>query len=119
MSTVMSFAPSLVPLHSGAPVVDPTTASDTLGVMLILVVALPAFGAAVLLLGGSRTDKWGHWFGVATVAASFVLGLVLFFSLVGKDTGDRQLSQDLWTWFTAGDYQVSLGLLYDQLSAVF
>jgi NADH-quinone oxidoreductase subunit L len=116
----MSFvSPSLVQLHSGAPVVDPAAASNALGVMLILVVALPAFGAAVLLLGGRRTDKWGHWLGVGTVAASFVLGLVLFFSLVGKDSGDRQLSQDLWTWFTAGQYKVSLGLLYDQLSAVF
>jgi NADH-quinone oxidoreductase subunit L len=109
----------LVPLHAGAPVVEPVAASNALGVMLILVVALPAFGAAVLLLGGRRTDTWGHWLGVGTVAISFVLGLVLFFALVGKDAGDRQLSQDLWTWFTAGDYNVSLGLLYDQLSAVF
>ncbi len=74
-------SPALAPLHSGAPVVAPAAASDALGVMLILVVALPAFGAAVLLLGGKRTDKWGHWLGVGTVAASFVLGLVLFFSL--------------------------------------
>ena len=25
--------------------------------------ALPLIGAAVLLLGGKRTDKWGHYFG--------------------------------------------------------
>jgi NADH-quinone oxidoreductase subunit L len=106
-------------LHSGAPVVAPADAGNTLGVLLILVIALPALGAAVLLLGGRRTDRWGHWLGVGTVAVSFVLGLVLFFALLGKDTGDRQLSQDLWTWFTAGKYHVSLGLLYDQLSAVF
>jgi NADH-quinone oxidoreductase subunit L len=110
---------SLAPLHTGAPVIDPAAAGDSLGTMLVLVIALPALGAAVLLLGGRRTDRWGHWLGVATVAASFVLGLVLFFSLLGKDEGDRQLSQNLWTWFTAGQYKVDLGLLYDQLSAVF
>jgi NADH-quinone oxidoreductase subunit L len=110
---------SFVSHHTGAPVVDPTTAGSGLGTMMILIIALPAFGAAVLLLGGKRTDKWGHWLGVATVAISFVLGLVLFFALAGKDEGDRQLSQDLWTWFTAGQYKVSLGLLYDQLSALF
>jgi NADH-quinone oxidoreductase subunit L len=110
---------SLAPLHTGAPVIDPAAASGSSGTMLVLVIALPALGAAVLLLGGRRTDKWGHWLGVATVAASFVLGLVLFFSLLGKDEGDRQLSQNLWTWFTAGQYKVELGLLYDQLSAVF
>ena len=30
-----------------------------------LLIALPLLGAAVLLLGGRRTDKWGHWLGVA------------------------------------------------------
>jgi NADH-quinone oxidoreductase subunit L len=116
----MSFvSQSLVALHTGAPVVEPVSASSVLGTMLILVIALPAFGAAVLLLGGRRTDRWGHWLGVGTVALSFLLGLVLFFSLLGKDEGERQLGQDLWTWFSAGDYTVSLGLLYDQLAAVF
>ena len=32
---------------------------------------------------------------------------------------DRQFSQDLWTWFTAGQYSVKFELLYDPLSAVF
>jgi NADH-quinone oxidoreductase subunit L len=116
----MSFvSQSLVALHTGTPVVEPVSASGVLGTMLILVIALPAFGAVVLLLGGRRTDRWGHWLGVGTVALSFLLGLVLFFSLLGKDEGERQLGQDLWTWFSAGDYTVSLGLLYDQLAAVF
>ncbi len=56
----MSPAMSFVSLHTGAPVVDPTAAGSGLGTMMILIVALPALGAAVLLLGGKRTDKWGH-----------------------------------------------------------
>ena len=32
-----------------------------------LLFALPALGAAVLLLAGRRADRWGHWLGVATV----------------------------------------------------
>ena len=56
---------------------------------------------------------------MATVAVSFALSLVLFLALLGRDSGDRQVGQDLWTWFTAGTYQVNLGLLYDQLSALF
>ena len=32
-----------------------------------LLIALPLAGAAVLLLGGRRTDRWGHLLGVATV----------------------------------------------------
>jgi NADH-quinone oxidoreductase subunit L len=113
-------SPSLVDaaLHSGAPVVDAASAGGVFS-LLWLVIALPALGAVVLLLGGRRADRWGHWFGVGTVAVSFVLSLVLFFALVGRDSGDRQVSQHLWTWFTAGKYTVDFSLLYDQLSALF
>ena len=95
------------------------TSADGVFTLLWLVIALPALGAVVLLLGGRRTDKWGHWLGVGTVATSFLISLVMFFGLLGRDGEDRQVSQHLWTWFTAGDYTVSFDLLYDQLSAVF
>jgi NADH-quinone oxidoreductase subunit L len=111
-------APATVLLHAAAPVVDAASADGVFS-LVWLVIALPALGAAVLLLGGRRTDKWGHWLGVGTVAASFVLSLVMFFALVARDDSNRQVSQHLWTWFTAGKYTVNFDLLYDQLSAVF
>ncbi|HEY0904578.1 MAG TPA: NADH-quinone oxidoreductase subunit L [Marmoricola sp.] len=109
---------SNVLLNTGAPVVDAASADGVFS-LLWLVIALPALGAAVLLLGGRRTDRWGHWLGVGTVTVSFLLSLVLFVGLLGRDGEDRQVSRHLWTWFTAGDYSVSFSLLYDQLSAVF
>jgi len=48
-----------------------------------LLLAFPVFGAAVLLLGGRRTDKWGHLLGVAMPLAAFVYGLIAFFTLLG------------------------------------
>ncbi|MCX6398223.1 MAG: NADH-quinone oxidoreductase subunit L [Propionibacteriales bacterium] len=87
--------------------------------LLWLVIALPALGAAILLIGGKRTDKWGHYLATAAVSASFVLSLVLFFGLLGRDGEERQVTQHLWDWFTAGSYQVKFDLLYDQLSALF
>ncbi|MET0838091.1 MAG: NADH-quinone oxidoreductase subunit L [Marmoricola sp.] len=86
---------------------------------LVLVIALPALGAAVLLIGGRLTDRWGHLLGCATVIGSFVASLVLFFSILGREADDRQISHTLWTWFSAGDWTVQLGLLYDPLSALF
>ncbi|HET9498841.1 MAG TPA: NADH-quinone oxidoreductase subunit L [Marmoricola sp.] len=107
-------------LHAAeaVPAVDPTSADGSFS-LLWLVVALPALGAAILLLGGRRTDKWGHLLGCATVIVSFVLGLVMFFALLGRGADDRQVSQHLWTWFEAGQYRVELTLLFDQLSALF
>ncbi len=100
------------------PVVAPGSAGS-LALPLVLVIALPALGAAVLLLGGRRTDPFGHLLGTATVVGSFICSLVLFFSILGRGDTDRQISLDLWTWFSTGDWTVQAGLLYDPLSALF
>ena len=82
-----------------------------------LLIALPLAGAAVLLLGGRRTDRWGHLLGTATVVASFVLGLLCTVQLAGLD--ERPVSVDLFTFISAGDLDVRAGLLYDPLAAAF
>src|ERR1035438_2422648 len=48
-----------------------------------LLLAFPLFGAAVLLLGGRRTDRWGHLLGAAMPVASFVYAVIAFFTLLG------------------------------------
>jgi NADH-quinone oxidoreductase subunit L len=88
--------------------------------LTFLLVLLPAASAAVLLLGGRRTNAWGHLLGCATPLASFVIGVVLFFGLVGRDGGQsRQLDQHLFSWVPAGSFRVSASLLLDPLSIVF
>ena len=69
-----------------------------------LLVALPLAGAAVLLLGGRRTDKWGHLLGCATVIVAFVLGLLLTFDLASSES--KAVSADLFTFISAGDLDV-------------
>ncbi|MEO7944508.1 MAG: NADH-quinone oxidoreductase subunit L [Marmoricola sp.] len=90
-----------------------------MGLPLVLVIALPALGAAILLLGGRRTDRFGHLLGSATVVGSFVCALVLFFGILGHAPADRQVSMNLWTWINTGNWKIELGLLYDPLSAMF
>jgi NADH-quinone oxidoreductase subunit L len=85
-----------------------------------LVVALPASSAAVLLLGGRRTNGWGHLLGCATPIASFLLAVVMFFSLIGRDGGEsRQLDQHLFTWIPVNGFQAQANLLLDPLSIAF
>jgi NADH-quinone oxidoreductase subunit L len=100
------------------PVIDPSSAE---GVLLLgwLVIALPLASAAILLVGGRRTDKWGHLLGCAAPIASFVISLAMFFALLGRDSDDRQVSQHLFTWFQVGSFDISYDLLYDPLSALF
>ncbi len=82
-----------------------------------LLIALPLAGAAILLLGGRRTDRWGHLLGTATVVAAFVLGLLYTFQLAGL--AEPRVELDLYTFIASGDLDVRAGLLYDPLSAAF
>jgi NADH-quinone oxidoreductase subunit L len=111
-------------LHEGAhiPVVDPSAADGAFS-LLWLVVALPALGAVLLLVGGplarGRFDRWGPLLGTVLPVGSFLVSLVLFVQLLGRADDDRQVSQHLFTWFEAGSLKVSFDLLYDPLSALF
>ncbi|MEU1459985.1 NADH-quinone oxidoreductase subunit L [Streptomyces sp. NPDC005706] len=87
--------------------------------LIALLIAAPLLGAAVLLVGGRRLDAVGHWIGTLLSATSFVLGLVLFAGLLGKDAENRTLTQHLWTWISVGDFQADVTFRLDQLSMTF
>jgi NADH-quinone oxidoreductase subunit L len=84
-----------------------------------LLLALPALGALVLLVGGRRTDGWGHLLGVATIVLAFVWGLVLFINDAGLPTGHRLQNLHLFSWIPVNDLQVDFGLRIDPLSLTF
>lgn len=84
-----------------------------------LLVALPAAGALILLLGGRRTDRWGHLLACATVLGSFAIGLVLLAEMLGRGGEDRVIHTHLFSWVPVGALQVDFGLLIDQLSICF
>ncbi|RSM43895.1 NADH-quinone oxidoreductase subunit L, partial [Actinoplanes sp. ATCC 53533] len=84
-----------------------------------LLVAIPLASATVLLLLGKKADKWGHWLGVAAVAATFVLGLSMFLSLRGLDAEARSAELSLWDFIAVGGLHVDFGLLFDPLSGLF
>lgn len=84
-----------------------------------LLIALPAFGAVVLLLGGRRTDAWGHLLGSATILAAFGYGLALFFDTAGLPAEERTRELTLFDWISVGSLNVDFGLRIDPLSMVF
>ncbi|KQY57694.1 NADH:ubiquinone oxidoreductase subunit L [Nocardioides sp. Root151] len=98
--------------------VDPA-AADGVFSLAWLVIVLPLAGAAILLLGGRRTDRWGHLLGTATSLGSFAIGLAMFIALLGRDSGDRSVGRELFTWIEAGGFKVGMDLLVDPLSILF
>jgi NADH-quinone oxidoreductase subunit L len=87
--------------------------------LIALLVAAPLLGAAVLLCGGRRLDKAGHWLGTVLAGASFVIGAVLFMDMLGKGGEERALHQRLFSWVPVEGFQADIAFQLDQLSMTF
>jgi NADH-quinone oxidoreductase subunit L len=86
---------------------------------LVYLIALPLFGAALLLLAGRRADRWGHLLATALSGMSFILGAVQFYEMLGRSAENRAVSQKLFSWISVGSFNIDAGLLVDQLSICF
>ncbi|MCV7227012.1 NADH-quinone oxidoreductase subunit L [Mycolicibacterium komossense] len=86
---------------------------------LIWLIVLPLAGAAVLLLGGRRTNAWGHILGCATVIASFGWAVMLFIDLALAPPAERLVHDTLFTWVPVAALHVDFGLQLDALSVCF
>jgi NADH-quinone oxidoreductase subunit L len=84
-----------------------------------LLIAFPVFGAAVLLIGGRFTNRWGHLLGVLMSLASFVYGVIAFFSLLGNTGAGRSQDLHVFSWVPVNGFQANIGILLDPLSISF
>lgn len=84
-----------------------------------LTIALPLAGAVILLVGGRRTNAWGHLLGCATVIGAFACGAVLFTRLLGLPAEGRIVHEVLFSWVPVGILRVDFGLQLDALSMCF
>ncbi len=103
-------------LAAELPDVAPASGIASLAWLLFL---LPAVGAVVLLVAGRRANSWGHWLGVLTVVAAFVLGLVIFFETLGLPADERTRELSLFDWIGVAGLNVDFGLRIDPLSLTF
>ncbi|MFI5621292.1 NADH-quinone oxidoreductase subunit L [Streptomyces sp. NPDC051567] len=87
--------------------------------MIALLVAAPLLGAVVLLCGGRRLDRTGHWLGTLLAAVSFGIGVALFAAMLGRGAEDRTLHQHLFSWVPVEGFQADIAFQLDQLSMTF
>jgi NADH-quinone oxidoreductase subunit L len=87
--------------------------------LIPLLVAAPLAGAALLLLGGRRLDRVGHWLGTLAAACSFGFGLALFLSMLGRPTDQRAVHLFLFSWIPVNGFQADVAFQLDQLSITF
>ena len=82
-------------------------------------VGIPLLSAAILLLLGRRSDRWGHLLGVLAPAASLVVGAVLLFRMLSVPADSRPADVSLGTWIDAGGFHLDAGFRIDPLSLTF
>lgn len=87
--------------------------------LIALLIAAPLLGAVVLLCGGRRLDKAGHWLGTLFAAVSFGIGVALFIDMLGRSADDRTMYQRLYTWIPVEGFQADMAFQLDQLSMTF
>ena len=87
------------------------------------VVAIAAFAPLLALIGALINGLFGRSLkepvpgiiGTVAVGAGFLLSLVAFFALMGREEG---VSVALWPYLTAGDFRLDVGFLLDPLSVL-
>jgi NADH-quinone oxidoreductase subunit L len=106
---------------AGAPSAAAMTTVAAVGVQRAawLLLAFPIAGAVILLLGGKRTNSWGHVVGVAMPVASFVYGVIAFFAMLGYPASQRSRDLHMYSWIPVAGFKVNIGLLLDPLSISF
>jgi NADH-quinone oxidoreductase subunit L len=83
-----------------------------------VVPALPALGAAILLLFGRRLgEPKAGWLATGLMALAFAWSVVMLLAL--RDVEPRTHTVDIFTWLPTGGLQVELGFLADPLSVTF
>jgi NADH-quinone oxidoreductase subunit L len=71
----------------------------------------------LITLGGTWiTRRQAGYVATLSVLVSFIAALVAFFELLNEHPEERSHSSVLWTWLTAGDFEVGLRILVDPLS---
>jgi NADH-quinone oxidoreductase subunit L len=114
-----------LPFAEEGPSVEPITQTITAAQaggtfpLMWLLLALPAFGALVLLLGGRRTNSWGHLVGCLLPGLSFVIACMLLAQMMAKPVGERFVVLHLYDWVFTGAFQVPFDLRLDPLSICF
>src|SRR5215203_6604897 len=112
----MTTAAAVLASEEGQQVLTEATGVFSLAWLLI---ALPLFGAALLLVGGRRTDSFGPILATLLVGASFVVAAMQFLQMLGQPAEERGFSQSLFDWAPIGAFNVDVGFQLDPLSMAF
>jgi len=84
-----------------------------------ILIALPLFGAFLILTFGKQLKNVGPYLAILLSGASFLFGFTLFLQMLSQPETERGFLVPVYTWISSGALNVSFGLQLDQLSMAF
>ncbi|MBN9375488.1 MAG: NADH-quinone oxidoreductase subunit L [Cellulomonas sp.] len=97
----------------------PTDAAWSGAALAPWLVGIPLLSAAILLLAGRHSDRWGHWLGVLAPLASLGIGVVLLVRMLSVPGDSRAATVSLGRWIDAGALHLDASFRIDPLSLTF
>lgn len=86
--------------------------------LLWLVPALPFLGALILIIFGRSIPRAAvPWIGSGSVGLASIVTILIGFNFLSS--GEKSVSQVLWTWMDVGGFNPQMSLYLDALSLVF
>ncbi|MBE0427509.1 MAG: NADH-quinone oxidoreductase subunit L [Nitrospirae bacterium] len=83
--------------------------------LYVLIPFLPLAAFIInILLGKEVLRNKAHWPSCLAIIGSFIISVITLFDVING----RVINEDLYTWIISGKFQVSIGFLVDQLTAV-
>jgi NADH-quinone oxidoreductase subunit L len=77
----------------------------------------PLAAAVLITLAGTRISRrLAGYLATTSVLVSFVAALITFFRLLDEPPEERSHVSTLWTWLSAGEFEIGLSILVDPLS---
>jgi NADH-quinone oxidoreductase subunit L len=82
-----------------------------------LIPALPLAGFVFTAFFGRRIARRAHLVPLAVVVVSWLIAMAVAVEALSGGFGEHGAGVTLWTWVPAGDFNVTVGLFVDQLTA--
>jgi NADH-quinone oxidoreductase subunit L len=87
--------------------------------LIPLIVILPLLGFVLTALVGRRLDRDAHWIPVGLIVGVWAISMVVAFATLthAEPFGEAGHGVNVYTWISAGDFQVTAALYVDALTA--
>ncbi|MFV2064413.1 MAG: NADH-quinone oxidoreductase subunit L [Chloroflexota bacterium] len=104
--------------EDGSLFVAPAAASSTEAILILLVLAIPLAGFLLTGVLGRRLHSRPWIIAVAGILTATAIATYLAFQSLSGAYGEQGVTFTLYTWIPAGDLQVEVGFLLDNLTAL-